>query len=164
MIKSESYKKGVVISTFLNVFTKGIGFLNTLIIAFYFGANTGTDIYFYILAVAALITSTINGIDYLVLVPQSMKLRQQKSEQEAQTFINFFIYTYIAIGLLLALAGTAAPVFFYTLFSKYDVNLLNHNHSLLYLGSLIILFQLINNLLSAVLTSYKFFTASIISG
>lgn len=164
MIKSESYKRGIIVSTIMNVFAKGIGFLNTLIIAFYFGANTGTDIYFYILSVTALITSTINGIDYLVLIPQSMKIREQQSEQAAQTFINFFIYSYIIIGIVLAIAGAFAPVFFYTLFSKYDVNLLNSNNKLLYLGSLVILFQLINNLLSAVLTSYKFFTASIISG
>ena len=164
MLKSESYKKGIVISTLLNVFAKGIGFLNTLIIAFYFGANTGTDIYFYILAVAALVTSTINGIDYLVLIPQSMKLREQENENASQKFINFFIYTYMIIGFVLAFVGTIAPVFLYTLFSKYDVALLKNNYSLLYVGSLIIMFQLINNLLSAVLTSYKFFTTSIISG
>ena len=164
MIKSESYKKGVVVSTLLNVFAKGIVFLNSLIIAFYFGANTGTDIYFYILSVVALITNTINGIDYLVLVPQSMKIREQKSEEEAQKFINFFIYSYLIIGIVLSLMGTFAPVFLYTLFSKYDINILNSNIKLLYLGSLIILFQLLNNFLSAVLTSYKFFSASIISG
>ncbi len=164
MIKSESYKKGVVVSTLLNVFAKGIGFLNSLIIAFYFGANTGTDIYFYILAVVALITNTINGIDYLVLVPQSMKIREQKSEEEAQQFINFFFYSYLIIGIVLTLMGTFAPVFLYTLFSKYDINILSSNNKLLYLGSLIILFQLLNNFVSAVLTSYKFFSASIISG
>jgi putative peptidoglycan lipid II flippase len=164
LIKSESYKRGIIASTVLNVFAKGIGFLNTLIIAFYFGANTGTDIYFYILSVAVLITSSINGIDYLILVPQSMKIREQVSELAAQKFINFFIYSYVIIGFLLAFMGIAAPVFFYTLFSKYDTVLLQHNYNLLYLGSLIILFQLINNLLSAVLTSYKFFTVSIISG
>lgn len=164
MIKSESYKKGVIVSTGLNIFTKGIGFFNTLIIAFYFGANTDTDIYFYILSVAALITSTINGIDYLVLVPQSMKLREQKGEYAAQTFLNFFIYAYVFIGVLFTLAGTLSPVYFYTLFSKYETGLLKHSYGLLYLGSIVIMFQLINNLLSAILTSYKFFTASIVSG
>lgn len=164
MIKSESYKKGVFVSTFLNVFAKGIGFLNTLIITFFFGANAGTDIYFYILSVAILISGTINGIDYFVLVPESMKIREEKSELEAQKFFNFFIYAYAGIGLLLALAGTLAPTFFYTLFSKYDTGLLNANLNLLYLGTFVIVFQLINNLLTAILTSYKFFTASIISG
>ena len=102
MLKSESYKRGAVLSTVLNVVAKGIGFLNTLIIAFYFGANAGTDIYFYILAVALLITGTINSIDYFVLVPESMKIRERKGEQEAQKFLNFFIYSYILFGILLA--------------------------------------------------------------
>lgn len=164
MIRSESYKKGVFVSTFLNVFAKGVGFFNTLIIAYFFGANAGTDIYFYILSVAILISSTINGIDYFVLVPESMRIREHKGEQAAQRFLNFFIYTYGAIGLLLAATGLLAPTFFYTLFSKFDIQLLHSNTNLLYLGSLIIVLQLINNLLTAILTSYKFFTASIISG
>lgn len=163
MLKTESYRRGVVQSTMLNIIAKGIGFLNTLILTYYFGANAGTDIYFYILAVALLITTTINGIDYLVLVPESMKIRQHRSEQGAQKFLNFFIYTYSLFGLLLALAGFLAPVFFFTLFSRYNVDLLNSHSNLLYPGVLIIVFQLINNLLSAILTSYKFFTASIIS-
>ena len=164
MLKTESYKKGIVVSTILNVFGKGIGFLNTLIIAFYFGASSGTDIYFYILSVAVLITSTINGIDYLVIIPQSMKLREQINENESQKFVNFFVYSYVFIGVIIAFAGITFPVFLYTLFSKYDFSILKNNYSLLYLGSLIIMFQLINNLLSAVLTSYRFFTASIFSG
>lgn len=164
MLKSESYRKGIIVSTLTNVLAKGIGFLNTLIIAFYFGANTGTDIYFYILSVATLITSTINGVDYLVLIPEAMKIRERKSEQASQTFINFFIYSYICIGLVLAIIGNLIPIVFYTAFSKYDVQLLKSNTELLYLGSFIIFFQLINNFLSAVLTSYKYFTASIISG
>ena len=163
MLKSESYKKGVVLSTILNVVAKGVSFLNTLIITFFFGANAGTDIYFYILSVAVLITATINGIDYFVLVPQSMKIRERKGEPEAQQFINFFIYSYILFGALLAIIGFFAPVFFFTLFSKYDVALLSNHHTLLYLGIFIIVFQLLNNLLSAILTSYKYFTASIIS-
>lgn len=164
LLKSQSYKRGVITSTFLNVFAKGIGFLNNLLIAFYFGANAGTDIYFYILSVAALITASINGIDYYVLVPETMKIRVQKTEQEAQRFINFFICSYAIIGILIVSTGIGAPLFFYTLFSKYDINLLNSNQKLLYLGSLIIFFQLINNLFTAILTSYKYFSAPIISG
>ncbi|HMU10832.1 MAG TPA: lipid II flippase MurJ [Ferruginibacter sp.] len=163
MLKSESYKRGVVLSTIFNVVAKGVSFLNTLIITFYFGANAGTDIYFYILAVALLITGTINSIDYFVLVPESMKIREKNGEHEAQRFLNFFIYSYILFGILLAVIGFVSPVFFFTLFSKYDVAVLSSHYNLLYLGSLIIVFQLANNLLSAILTSYKFFTASIIS-
>lgn len=164
MIKSESYKRGVFFSTILNVLAKGIGFINTLLLSYFFGTSASTDVYFYILAVAMLITSMINGIDYYVLIPEAMKIKEKAGEKFAQQFINFFIYIYLIIATLFLIVGFFSPIFFYTFFSKYDVALLSNNINLLYLGSIIILFQLINNLLSAVLISYKYFTATIISG
>ena len=37
MLKTESYKKGIIFSTGLNIIAKGLYFLNIVIIAFYFG-------------------------------------------------------------------------------------------------------------------------------
>lgn len=164
MLKSSSYKRGVFFSTLLNILAKGIAFLNTLLVAYYFGSNTSTDIYFYVLSVAMLITSTINGIDYLVLIPEAMKIRETTDEKKSQHFLNFFVWLYGFIGLLLTLAILVSPVLFFTSFSKFDVAQLQHNNELLYVGSIIIVFQLLNNLLSAILVSYKYFTIPIISG
>jgi putative peptidoglycan lipid II flippase len=44
---SESFKKGFARSSFLNFFSKVVGFFNTIVIAYFFGANTTTDIYFF---------------------------------------------------------------------------------------------------------------------
>lgn len=163
MLKSESYKRGLYSSTVLNIIAKGIGFINTLLIAYYFGSNASTDIYFYVLSVATLITSTINGIDYLVLIPEAMQLRANKGEKISQHFLNFFIWLYGFIGLLLTAAIILSPILFFTLFSKFDAGPLQHNINVLYIGSVIIVFQLLNNLLSAILVSYKYFTIPIIS-
>ncbi|MBK7882973.1 MAG: hypothetical protein IPJ81_03525 [Chitinophagaceae bacterium] len=46
LLKAESYKKGLILSTGLNILAKGIGFINTLIIVYFFGSNSTTDIYF----------------------------------------------------------------------------------------------------------------------
>lgn len=162
MLKSESYKKGLYFSTGLNIVAKGIAFVNTLLVAFYFGSNTSTDIYFYVLSVATLITSTINGIDYLVLIPEAMQLRENNCEKKSQEFLNFFIWLYGFIGLLLSLAIVISPILFFTVFSKFDEAQLHHNSSILYIGSIIIVFQLLNNLISAILVSYKYFTVPII--
>ena len=164
MLKSESYKKGIIQSTGLNVIAKGIGFLNSLLLAFYFGTNASTDIYFYVLSVASLISVTINGIDYLVLVPEAMKIRETKDEKSSQHFLNFFIWLYAAIGVILTVFIILSPVIFFTLFSKFDQGQLQHNSQLLYIGSIIIVFQLLNNLMTAILVSYKYFTIPIIGG
>ncbi|MBK6634358.1 MAG: hypothetical protein IPG38_08605 [Chitinophagaceae bacterium] len=87
MLKTESYKKGVVVSTMLNILVKGIGFINTLIIAFYFGANAGTDIYFFVLSITVLVTTgMLNGIDSIILIPQAMKLREREGEEKSRNF------------------------------------------------------------------------------
>ncbi len=164
MIKSESYKKGVVVSTLLNVFAKGIGFLNTLIIAYYFGTNIQTDIYFFVFTVALLLTGIINGMDGLILVPEGMKLREQEGETASQEFYNFFVYLYAGIGLLLATVIFISPGFFYSLFSKFETQALEQNSNLLYIGIIIIVFQLLNSLLSTILISYKYFSATILTG
>ncbi len=164
MLKTESYKKGVVISTLLNIVAKGITFLNTLIITFFFGAQFQTDIYFYIIAVVSLLCSMINGIDLLVLIPESMRIKEQESEKKARQFCNFFLWSYLGLGIFFCILVIISPVSFYSLFSKFDVDKLEAYKRMLYFGSVIIIFQLLNGLLTSILISYKYFTASITAG
>ncbi len=164
MLKSESYKKGLVFSTGLNIIAKGIGFINSLVLVYYFGTSISTDIYFYVLAVALLITNTINGIDYLVLIPEAMRLREQEGEKNSQHFLNFFTWIYAAIGIIIAILILLAPILFYSFFSKFDASSLEHNKNMLYIGCILIIFQLLNNFLNAILVSYKYFTIPILTG
>ena len=147
MFRVESYKKGMMYSTGLNIIARGIGFVNTLIIAYYFGANASTDIYFMVLSVALIISSVINGNDYLILIPEAMKLRERESDMSSQKFLNFFLYAYACIGILLAILIIGSPLFFYSLFSKFDKNILIDNSKILYVGAVIFLFQFLNNFL-----------------
>lgn len=164
MLKTESYKKGVVVSTLLNVFTKGTGFLNILIIAFYFGANAGTDIYFFVITITALITTgMLNGIDSIILIPHAMMLREREGEAASRNFLNFFILLYFIIGVVIFFVIIASPALFYNVFSKFPPDMLEQHKYLLYAGSVLIFFQLINNLLAAILSSYKYFTVTILT-
>ncbi|MEP7254560.1 MAG: lipid II flippase MurJ [Ferruginibacter sp.] len=164
MLKTESYKKGIVVSTLLNIVAKGVTFLNTLIITFYFGAQFQTDVYFYIIAVVTLLCSTINGIDLLVLIPESMRIKEQESEKKATQFCNFFLWGYLGLGIFFSILIILGPISFYSLFSKFDTEKLIAYKQMLYFGGVIIIFQLLNGLLTSILTSYKYFTASITAG
>ena len=141
LIKSESYKRGVIYSTGLNIIAGGMQFLNTLIIAFFFGTSIGTDIYFFVIAVTILITtSIINGIDSIILIPRAMYLREREGETESRNFLNFFIYLYLFIGAIIFLIIVASPVVFYNVFSKFPPGKLTEYRYLLYSGSLLIFF------------------------
>lgn len=161
MLKTESYKKGIILSTGLNFFAKGIAFLNIVAITHFFGTQTSTDIYFFVLSVAMIISTTINGVDLLVLIPEAMKLRNRDGEAPSRNFLNFFFWLYIILGALLCIIILFSPVLFFNIFSKFDVEKLSHHKELLYAGSIIIFFQLINSFLTSVLTSYKYFSIAI---
>ena len=57
----------------------------------------------------------------------------------------------------------ASPTFFYNAFSKFPSDMLDRYKYLLYAGSVLIFFQLINNFLGAILSSYKYFTITILT-
>ena len=164
MLKTESYKKGVIYSTGLNIIAKGVQFLNTLTIAFFFGTSTNTDVYFFVISISILITTgMINGIDTIILIPYAMKLRELEGEISSRIFLNFFIFLYILIGLAISLCVIFSPTLFYSAFSKFPSGMLEQNRYLLYAGSLLIFFQLVNNFLGSLLSSYKYFTITILT-
>lgn len=163
MIKIESLKNAVIISTLLNVVAKLIAFINTIIITYYFGTQPDSDIYFYIITVATLLCSSINGIDLLVLVPEIMRLKSNSTESQIMHFVNFFLFLYILLGGIIALFILISPTEFYAMFSKFESGKIGKYTHLLQLGSGIIWFQLVNNLLTSLLTSYRFFIVPMIA-
>lgn len=162
MLKTESYKKGIVLSTGLNAIVKAIMFLNSIVIAWFFGVSIDTDLYFYIVATITLIAGFINGMDLAVIIPEGMHLQEESGRTESMKFYNFFGFLYLIAGVMifLVLFFFSVPLFSaISSFSSY--NLSNHN-SLLLLGSALPLMIILSNYLGAVLTTLKYFTAPLI--
>jgi putative peptidoglycan lipid II flippase len=162
LIKKNSYKSGLIQSTFLNVFAKCIGFINVIIITSYFGAKTETDIYYYIISVTGLVCTLINGIDLYILIPETMRIREQISEIASRKFINSFLFYYLIIGVFIVCICIINPIQFYSLFTKFEKQKLQQHFSMLQIGGILIILQLIISLLSSILISYKYFTITII--
>jgi len=100
LIQSESYRKGTARSVLFNIISKGILFLLTIIIARFFGSNIKTDIYFFVFATMILFSGFINSIDMAVLIPESMRIREKESNDNAISFLNFFLLIYFLIGVV----------------------------------------------------------------
>jgi putative peptidoglycan lipid II flippase len=164
MLKTESYTKGVIYSTSLNIIVKGLYFLNTLVIAYFFGTSISTDIYFFVISIAILITTgMLNSIDGILLIPHAMQLRETAGDAASRSFLNFFLQLYILIGIIISIAVLVSPVLFYNLFSKFKAEELLQHKYLLYAGAALIFFQLVNNFSGAILSSYKYFTVTILT-
>lgn len=162
LIKSESYKKGMWLSVLFNILAKAILFLLTVLIAKFFGTNIRTDIYFFVYGTMVLLSGFINNIDTVVLIPQSMRIREQEGAAAATAFLNYFLRIYFLIGLLfVALVYFAGTIIFgwISKFPAADI-VLYKNYFLL--GSLYFFFQVLTNYINTILASLKFFTVPII--
>ena len=158
MLKTESYRKGIVYSVLFNFIARGIAFLNAFVIAFYFGVNSTTDLYFYILSFVTIVASFINGMDTFVLIPEAMRLRHQKTEVSSMQFLNFFLYLYLLLGIIIAVIIIINPAALYFSISKFGYRQLSDNVALLYYSALLIILVLMTNLQTSIFTSYRYFT------
>jgi putative peptidoglycan lipid II flippase len=162
-LKVESYKKGIVLSTIFNIFNKALVFLNSLVIAYYFGTQLKVDLYFYAYNTVLLIVAFITSLNSSVLIPESMRLRVQKEGQEVIYFFNFFIYGYLALTALLCFLFFISPVNAFTTLSHYNPSILRAQAAILYMSVPLIMLMTITNMLADILTSYRFFTIPMIA-
>ncbi len=165
LIKAETYQRGLVLSILFNVLAKGALFLLTICIAAYFGSDIRTDIYFFIYSSMVLLSAFTNAIDTMVLVPESMRLREQEGSDAAMVFLNYFGRLYVLAGIAVSVGLYFFGTGLFGIFSKFspaDI-LLYRNYFLL--GSGYFFFLVLTGYMNNILTSLKYFTIPmIISG
>ena len=150
-------------SSGLSIITKGVAFVMQILIAYYFGANIDTDIYFYLFNLVILLGNIVQAITVSVLIPRYTYLSNNVSAKEGIRYINAFIYTIIGIlGCVMLVAaicsdGTMAFI------SNFNIGDIHRNLSVFYYTLLMGLLYTLNIMLSEVLIANKFFTSSLFS-
>lgn len=164
VLKTESYKKGIVLSTIFNILNKGLVFVNSLIIAYFFGTQLKTDIYFYAFNTIVIVSAFTTSLNASVLIPESMRLRTVEASGRSMQFLNFFIFWNAILTLLLCVIIFFDPVGLFNLLSDFDPVALNTHRKILLLAAPLLFLMPIVNLLGDILTSYKYFTVPMIAG
>jgi putative peptidoglycan lipid II flippase len=163
MFRSESYKKGIIFSTGFNFVTKLIGFAKSIVIAYYFGTQTKTDVYFYVIATIGLFVGFVTALDHSVLIPESIRIREQESEKKAQQFLTFFLHLYLIIGIIAIGVLLINPVKVFLTVSKFNEANLANNVELLYWLIPLCVLMLITTYLTDIMASYKYFTMPMVA-
>jgi putative peptidoglycan lipid II flippase len=163
LLKIESYKKGLVLSTAFNLVAKFLLFAQNIVIVYYFGNNIKTDLFFFLFSTLTIVTFFINSLDYSVLIPESMRKLEQENKSSSMRFLNFFIITYTILGIVLIIPILVKPVFFLSYLSNFQINDLHNNSFLIVTSAPLFFLMILVNLLSNILTSYRFFTIPVIS-
>jgi peptidoglycan biosynthesis protein MviN/MurJ (putative lipid II flippase) len=160
-LRIESYKRGIVVSTIFNLFAKGLVFLVSLLVAYYFGSGEQTDVYFYAYNVVVLISGFFTMLNSTVLIPEAMRMRVDDEVRSSQ-FLIFFIYLYAAVTVILSLAFFMWPVSTFTTISNFNIQTLQEHKFILQLAIPLILLMTLTNLLTEILISYRFFSVTMI--
>ena len=164
LLRIESFKTGIIFSSVFSFLSKLLLFFQSIVIAFYFGTGTQTDVYFYCFGTITLLSVFVNSLDSSVLIPESMHLAEQVGKLESIKFLNFFIYIYFSIGVLATGLIYVSPTKFFLAISNFDPESLIKNREILLLCIPLFTLMITTNLLVNILTSYKFFTIPMIIG
>jgi len=163
LLKVESYRKGIVLSTFFNIINKVFVFINSLAIAYYFGTQLKVDLYFYTYNTVLLIVTFITTLNSSVLIPESMRIRKHEHPGNVIHFFNFFIYSYLVITILLCLLFFINPVNAFVAISKYNPAVLQKESTILYMSVPLMLLITLTTMLTDILSSYRFFTVPMVA-
>jgi len=98
-------KKTAVIIMFITIFSKIFGFLRDIVLSYFYGASSISDVYLVALAVPTLIFSFIGTGIATGYIPMFSKIVQGEGAEEGNKYTNNLINTILAICTVLIILG-----------------------------------------------------------
>jgi peptidoglycan biosynthesis protein MviN/MurJ (putative lipid II flippase) len=164
MFKPESYRRGGLFSTVLQGAAQGLALVFNMVMATCFGAIVATDVFNYCTTTFAVVASFMLILNTTVLIPEAMRRRHQDSEEASMAFLNFFLFFFIAIALVISAIALGNPIGFLTRISQFDPALLAANREIILWAIPLFALQLVVQYMQCILVSYKFFSLPAVWG
>ena len=164
-MKTNSYVKGIALSSALNLASKLLLFVFSILATFYFGAQGKTDIYWYISSTLWLVITIFHSLNIAVIIPEAMRRRGQEGLQSGMHFFTFFFYFFLlASACVVAAMYASNPVQLLAWISKYQTETLQAYEKLIALFIPLFPIMLMVSYLSSVLNAYRHFTMPVLTG
>jgi putative peptidoglycan lipid II flippase len=163
LLKVESYSRGIVLSSTFNLLAKGLAFGTSLAIAYYFGLQSATDMYFYALGAVTMLAALFSGLNSAVIIPEAMRIDIREGGAASMAFLNFFLFMYLGIGVLVTAAFAYDPLEAYLTLSRFSPEKLGEHLSLLVATVPLFGLILVSTFLSDILISRKYFTIPMVT-
>ena len=157
-----TYKKGAAFSVALTAACKVFSFISSLLLAYFFGADSTTDVYFYLILLSALLNGWLQGINTGIVVPEFMHVLK-KDKNAAADFVNFFLYIYFIIAFILVLVCFVFPQQSLGFISAFDSEQIERGAHLMGLSALYFSSFFIMSFLISVVECFKLFSIYFLS-
>ncbi len=162
IFRIQSFKQAAFWSTAIGAFSQGLALLFGMVMAAVFGAQESTDVLYYCLGVFALLASLIQQANVTVLVPETMRRREQTGEADAMAFINRFLAVFGIIIVTVTGLILLHPAEVLTAISKFSADMLGRNRGLVIWLVLAFPLQMVSQILLDILVSYRFLTLPVV--
>jgi putative peptidoglycan lipid II flippase len=161
-LRVQSFRQAAFWSTAIGALGQALSLLFGMLMAAYFGAQDSTDVLYYCIGTFALVATLIQQVNVSVLVPETMRRREQTGERDAMAFINRFFLFFSALILLATGLMLLHPSGVLTTVSRFPVELLERNRPLVLWLVISFPLYMISQLLLDVLVSYRFLTLPVV--
>lgn len=159
LLKTESYRKGVIYSSLFNVTGKSVAFIQQWLIGYYFGMGTASDVFFFTYNIILFLSYFFLNMTTSVLIPSGMRIRNQESDEASRSFFNGFILIYVIIALFVTGVSLFDIQTFFSVVSSFPEEIVGSNIQLIIWCLPIITLNIVVSILTEILASYKYFTA-----
>lgn len=158
ILKTESYRKGILLSSVFNIGGKSIAFIQQWLIGYFFGTHSSTDIFFFTYNIILFISYFFLNLSTSVLIPESINIRNQENEEKSMAFLNSFILLYGIIGLLLFVIANIRTEHLFCFISSFPIDVVYENVNIIRWCLPLIFLNILLSLMTELLASYKYFT------
>ena len=162
LFKPTSYHSGVAMAVSATAVWKVLSFANALLIAAYFGAGAGTDLYFYLMMLLGFALTFLQRLNAAVIIPEAMA-QDSQTPLSGRILLNQFLYIYVAGTVLLAVIGAVAPAWLGTHISRFETVQIISQQNLITLSCCLFGLQLLVSYLTAILEMYRRFATALLS-
>lgn len=159
LFKTTSYKTGAALAVGATALWKLISFLNSVLVALYFGAGARTDVYFYLIMIIGFGVTFMQRLNNTILIPEAMFLAEE-DPAHSRRFLTLGFYLYVLLALVLCLAGVTFPAAIIDAISRFDLALLKNEQILLGAAFFLFASNLLVYYLTAVAEMHKFFAVA----
>ncbi|MFZ5986172.1 MAG: lipid II flippase MurJ [Bacillota bacterium] len=158
ILRPESTNRAIALSLILSLIAKVLTFVQSLIISYAFGTQESTDILFYAVSFILLITSFPLFLNQQIVVPVSIDIRNNISEDESKRFIFYVYLIYFFIGVIFTFILLLEPVKTISIFSKFEIESIHRNLNVIRYILLSFIFIVINSFMLDIFVAYKYFS------
>lgn len=154
--KPVSYKTGAALAVGATAVWKAVSFVNSILIALYFGTKAGTDVYFYLIMLIGFGLTFLQRLNSAVLIPEAMFIAKT-DENASRKFLNVVLYIYLLLAAGICAAGLSFPAQSIVWLSRFPGQLLHSESALLCASFILFGTHILTAYLTAIVERYKFF-------